>query len=127
MLNYIFSRIGITNLKAYTGNRNNLSGFIIFLDDFDFCLYSGVVNQVTVDFTVLIYVYSKSRYKLFSFKPFNLLYDIYAVRKIIGSLGKAVLVGYKQCSFSLSCIIVRACTLKINLKYCVFFGVFNLC
>ena len=127
MLNYIFSCIGITNLKAYTGNRNNLSGFLIFLNDFDFCPYSGVVDQVTVDFTVLIYVYSKIRYKFFAFKPLNLLYDIYAVRQIIGSLGKAVFVGYKQCSFGLSCITVRACTPQINLKHRVFFGAFNLC
>ena len=98
MLNYIFPRIGITDLKAYTGNRNNLSGFLIFLNDFDFRLNNGIVNQVTVGFTVLIYVYIKSRYKLFAFKSLNLLYDIYAVRQIIGSLGKAVFVGCKQCS-----------------------------
>ena len=126
MLDNVFARIGVTNLKANTGGRNNLSGFFVLLNNFDFRLKCSVVNQITIGLAILIDVNVKGRHKLFAFKSFNLLYNIHAVRKIVGSFGKSVFIGCQQRSFGFSCIFIRTCALEINLKHSVFFGVFDL-
>ena len=93
MLNYIFTRIGVTNLKANTRGRNNLTGFFVFLNDFNFRLKGSIVNQITICFAILIDIDIKSRHKFFSFKSLNLPYNIHAVREIVGSFSKTVFIG----------------------------------
>ena len=93
MLNYIFTRIGVTNLKANTGGRNNLTGFFVLLNDFNFRLKGSIINQITIGFAILIDIDIKSRHKFFSFKSLNLFYNIHTVREIIGSFSKTVFIG----------------------------------
>ena len=95
MLNYIFACVGVANLKANAGCRDNFACFGILFHDFDFSFKGCIVDKVTVCFAVLIDADIEGSHKLFAFKTFGLLYSIYTVRQPVGSFSEAVFISFE--------------------------------
>ena len=124
MLHDILTRVGVTHLKADARSRDNLACFGVLFNDFNERFIGSVIDEETVNSTVLADENGKRRKKLFAVPALGLLHGVFAVRHILG-FGKAVFIAYEDIPFGFLGVFVAACRFQIHFKLCADLRRFN--
>ena len=124
MLHDIFARIGIAHLETDARLRNDFTCFGVLFNDFNERFIGSVIDEETVNSTVLADENGKRRKKLFALPALSLLHGIFAVRQILG-FGKAVFITYKDISFGFPGVFIATRRFQIHFKLCANLRCFN--
>ena len=114
----------IAYLESNTGCRNDFPCFSIVLFYTDKAGLGCIVQNIGIGLVICTDVNDKVRDKCLAFHALSLMYDITAIREILGN-SKSVCIRSQNIAFVFSCRIIAACTGKINLEFGAFLRLLN--